>query len=52
MVESFYVMDINQSNSFLLNIFYYTRVSEPFVNLLYALATLWIPTRQRFTMQY
>lgn len=52
MVESFYVMKINQSNSFLSNIFIILVLVNLFVNLLYALATLWIPTRQRFTMQY
>jgi hypothetical protein len=52
MVESFYVMKINQSNSFLSNIFIILVSVNLFVNLLYALATIWIPTRQRFTMQY
>lgn len=52
MVESFYVMKINQSNSFLLNIFIILVLVNLFVNLLFALATLWIPTRQKFTMRY
>ena len=52
MVESFYVMKLNESNEFLSNIFIILVFVNLFVNLLYALATLWIPTRQRFTMQY
>jgi hypothetical protein len=52
MVESFYVMKLNESNEFLSNIFIILVLVNLFVNLLYALATLWIPTRQRFTMQY
>lgn len=52
MVESFYVMQLDESNEFLSNIFIILVFVNLFVNLLYALATLWIPTRQRFTMQY
>lgn len=52
MVESFYVMKLNESNEFLSNIFIILVFVNLFVNLLFALATLWIPTRQRFTMQY
>lgn len=52
MVESFYVMKLNESNEFLSKIFIILVFVNLFVNLLYALATLWIPTRQRFTMQY
>lgn len=52
MVESFYVTKLNESNEFLSKIFIILVFVNLFVNLLYALATLWIPTRQRFTMQY
>ena len=52
MIESFYVMKLDQSNQFLSKIFIILVFVNLFVNLLYALATLWIPTRQRFTMQY
>lgn len=52
MVDSFYVMKLNESNEFLSNIVFILVFVNLFVNLLYALATLWIPTRQRFTMQY
>ncbi len=52
MVDSFYVMKLDQSNHFLSNIFIILVFVNLFVNLLFALATLWIPTRQKFTMQY
>ncbi len=52
MIESFYIVKVSQSNSFLSNIFIILVLVNLFVNLLYALATLWIPTRQKFTMQY
>ncbi len=50
MVESFYVMKLDQSTIFLSGIFNILVFVNLFVNLLFALATLWIPTRQRFTL--
>ncbi len=52
MINSFYVMKLDQSNDFLSNIFIILVLVNLFVNLLFALATIWIPTRQKFTMQY
>ncbi len=50
LVESFYVLKIELSTSFLTNIYFIVVFVNLFVNLLYALATLWIPTRQKFTL--
>ena len=50
MVESFYVLKLDQSDNFLLNIFGILVFVNLFVNLLFALAILWIPTRQRFSL--
>jgi uncharacterized membrane protein (DUF373 family) len=50
MVESFYIFKLDQSNDFLSNIYYILVFVNLFVNLLFALAILWIPTRQRFTL--
>lgn len=49
LAESFFVFDI-ENNSFAKNIQYIIIFVNLFVNLLYSLATLWIPTRQRFTL--
>lgn len=49
-VESFYVFDLQESNAFLSNVFSILAFVNLFVNLLFALATLWIPTRQRFSL--
>jgi hypothetical protein len=50
LVNSFYVFKLPQSDTFMANIYYILVFVNLFVNLLYALATLWIPTRQRFTL--
>ncbi|MBA4168433.1 MAG: hypothetical protein H0X41_12975 [Chitinophagaceae bacterium] len=50
LVDSFYVLKVKESNSFLASIYYILVYVNLFVNLLYALATLWIPTRERFTL--
>lgn len=52
LIESFYLMKLDNNDGFLLNIFFILVFVNLFVNLLYAFAMLWIPTRQRFTMQY
>jgi hypothetical protein len=50
LAESFYVLIIDTSDSFMANIYFIVVFVNLFVNLLYALATLWIPTRQTFTL--
>jgi small basic protein len=50
LVESFYLLDLQDSKTFLTNIFSILVFVNLFVNLLFALAILWIPTRQRFSM--
>ncbi len=52
MVESFYLMDLTQSNQFLRNVFGILVFVNVFVNLLFALAILWMPTRQKFSLPF
>lgn len=52
LVESFYVMQLENSGRFLANIFGILVFVNLFVNLLFAFATIWIPTRQRFSLPY
>lgn len=51
-VECFYLFKLGENNTFLANIYTILVVVNVFVNLLFALATLWIPTRQRFSLQH
>ena len=51
LVESFYLLEIEGSNVFLGNVFLILVFVNLFVNLLLAIATLWIPTRQKFTLR-
>lgn len=51
-VESFYVFEMEHNSAFLMNVFIILAFVNLFVNLLFALATLWIPTRQRFSLPY
>jgi hypothetical protein len=51
LVETFFLLDVAQTNpKFLSNIFDILEYVNVFVNLLFALATIWIPTRQRFSL--
>lgn len=50
LVESFYLLELPQSDDFLSNVFTILAFVNLFVNLLFALAVLWIPTRQRFSL--
>lgn len=50
LVECFYLLQLEQSGTFLSNIFSILAFVNLFVNLLFAFATLWIPTRQRFSL--
>lgn len=49
LVECFYLLELQESETFLSNIFIILVFVNIFVNLLFALAILWIPTRQRFS---
>jgi len=52
LVECFYLLDMQKSDSFLANVFCILAFVNLFVNLLFALATLWIPARQKFSLPY
>jgi len=52
LVECFYLLDIQKSDSFLANVFCILAFVNLIVNLLFALATLWIPARQKFSLPY
>jgi len=52
LVECFYVFDLQDSPKFLTNVFIILVFVNVFVNLLFVLATSWIPTRQRFSLPY
>jgi hypothetical protein len=49
-VECFYLLEKTESNIFMVNIFTIMAIVNLFINLLFALATIWIPTRQRFSL--
>jgi len=50
LVECFYLLQMEDSNAFLTNIFSILVFVNLFVNLLFALAVVWIPKRQRFSL--
>lgn len=51
-VECFYLLESGESGTFLANIYAILVVVNVFVNLLFALAALWIPTKQKFSLPY
>jgi hypothetical protein len=51
-VECFYMLEIHENSRFLTNIFSILVIANVFVNLLFALATSWIPKRQKFSLPY
>jgi hypothetical protein len=51
-VEVFYIFKINFSDSFYHNLFLVLVFLNLFANLMYAIATLWIPTKQKFSLPY
>jgi hypothetical protein len=51
-VESFYLFEFENSQVFLSHVFSILAFVNLFVNLLFALATLWIPSRQKFFLPY
>ena len=52
LVECFYLLDMQKSDSFLAHVFSILAIVNLIVNLLFALATLWIPERQKFSLPY
>jgi hypothetical protein len=51
-MESFLLFELNLSKQFWGNFFTIFRILILSLNLVYAVATLWIPTKQRFTQPY
>jgi hypothetical protein len=49
-IEVFYLIELQASNNFYSNIFLIHIIVNLFVNLIYGLAALWIPTKQKFTL--
>jgi hypothetical protein len=49
-IEVFYLIKLQASNNFISNIFLIHIIVNLFVNLIYGLAALWIPTKQKFTL--
>jgi hypothetical protein len=52
LVESFYLQDVQFSNGFLSNVFSILALINLIVNLLFAMAALWIPVKQKFSLPY
>lgn len=52
LVESFYLQGGQTSDSFLSNVFGILALFNLIVNLLFAMAALWIPVRQKFSLPY
>lgn len=52
LVESFYLQDAQSSNDFLSNVFSILALINLIVNLLFAMAVLWIPVKQKFSLPY
>jgi hypothetical protein len=50
MVETFYLFQLDFSNQFYHNIYIIMDSVNLFVNLIFALAVLWIPTRQKYIL--
>jgi hypothetical protein len=50
MVETFYLFQLDFSNRFYHNIYIIMDCVNLFVNLIFAVAALWIPTRQKFIL--
>jgi hypothetical protein len=52
LIECFYLQGAQASNRFLSNVFGILALINLIVNLLFAMAALWIPVRQKFSMPY
>jgi hypothetical protein len=51
-IEVFYLLKLSFSNTFYDNIFLILSLVNLFVNLVYALAVIWIPKKQKFILPY
>jgi hypothetical protein len=51
-IEVFYLLKLEFSDKFYDNIFFILTLVNLFVNLVYALAILWIPKKQKFILPY
>lgn len=51
-IEVFYLIKLKASDNFYNYIFLILVIVNLFVNLIYGLAALWIPTKQKFTLSY
>ena len=51
-IEVFYLLRLNFSNNFYNKIHHILEIINLFVNLVYALAVLWIPKKQKFILPY
>lgn len=49
-VEAFWVYGLNETN-FQTNVYHISVIVNVFANLLYTIAILWMPSKQRFTLQ-
>ncbi|HUQ67605.1 MAG TPA: hypothetical protein VM101_15690 [Flavitalea sp.] len=52
LVECFFLLDLQKSASFFAHVFIILAFVNLIVNLLFAIATLWIPARQKFSFPY
>ena len=50
MVEAFWIYGLNNGSSFRINVYLILMYINLLVNLIFAQAVLWIPTKQRFTL--
>ena len=50
LVETFWIYGLNHSRGFRNNVYIILTYVNLFANLIYALAVLWMPTKQRFTL--
>lgn len=51
-IETFYLFQINFSDRFYIQVHFVLEIVNAFVNLVFALAILWIPRRQKFILPF
>lgn len=51
-IEVFYLLKLNFSNSFYDNIFFFLSLINILINLIFALAVLWIPRKQKYMLPF
>ena len=52
LLESFYLIELKLNDNFYRSLFVILTFLNLIINLVYALAALWLPTKQRFTLPY